>query len=465
MAGASSSPRPRCACWPTAIPSSTPTSGRTAPSWTRWRSDTGACGCRAGQSMGAHLTLTMLDTLHRHCLHRGVKIEFRTRADDVDASRASTSSSSPTAWPARSGPSMPTGSAVLRALSEQVRLVRHHRADSGAVADLSSERARDLHRALLPVQPDPQHLSRRVRPAGLVPRRTRSHERRGEPALLYARCSATTWMAGRSSRTSPRGSTPRSFATATGATATSCCWATRCAPCISRSARERAWLFKIRSPWPRLSTEAATMSRPACRRSPPRRRTGLGRLPGIGGPEHPLVRERRGDLPPRPPGLRLQLLPPHREDVARGSAPDGPGLHRRLRGGPWRALSRRVSAPSSRRARDPSTGAPSRTSVCFKRWRLGTRELTEALDQQTATSDVLRVISSSPTAVQPVFDAIAASATRCARRLMLLVFRYDGQRSRWPPSTRAGPPAGHPERVPSIRTAEASRPRRSSSAA
>jgi signal transduction histidine kinase/putative methionine-R-sulfoxide reductase with GAF domain len=40
------------------------------------------------------------------------------------------------------------------------------------------------------------------------------------------------------------------------------------------------------------------------------------------------------------------------------------------------------------------------------------RELTKALDTQTATSDILRVISRSQTDVQPVFDAIVASAVR-----------------------------------------------------
>src|SRR6516162_4681889 len=54
-------------------------------------------------------------------------------------------------------------------------------------------------------------------------------------------------------------------------------------------------------------------------------------------------------------------------------------------------------------------------------------ELTRALEQQTATSDVLSIISRSPTNVQPVFDTIARSAMQLCKAKLCNVFRFDGQ--------------------------------------
>jgi signal transduction histidine kinase len=65
------------------------------------------------------------------------------------------------------------------------------------------------------------------------------------------------------------------------------------------------------------------------------------------------------------------------------------------------------------------------------------RALTSALDQQTATGEILQIIASSPTDVQPVFDAIGQSALRLLHGFSVIVFRLHGTHLR-PVSVRGG---------------------------
>jgi signal transduction histidine kinase len=64
-----------------------------------------------------------------------------------------------------------------------------------------------------------------------------------------------------------------------------------------------------------------------------------------------------------------------------------------------------------------------------------TAELRETLEQQTATSDVLKVISGSPTDVMPVFGAIVRSARDLGQASNAYAFRYDGERLHYITST------------------------------
>jgi GAF domain-containing protein len=88
-------------------------------------------------------------------------------------------------------------------------------------------------------------------------------------------------------------------------------------------------------------------------------------------------------------------------------------------------------------------------------------ELRESLAQQTATSEVLRVISSSPGELEPVFNAMLENALRICDAKFGTMFRYDGkllllaasvatppalaefQRQRGPFLPQAGGPAHH----------------------
>ena len=70
-------------------------------------------------------------------------------------------------------------------------------------------------------------------------------------------------------------------------------------------------------------------------------------------------------------------------------------------------------------SRPPTSGSPRASYAELE------RALTEAREQQTATGEILRVISSSPTDVQPVFDTIVRIALRLCSGATTAVFRID----------------------------------------
>src|SRR5919108_607732 len=85
----------------------------------------------------------------------------------------------------------------------------------------------------------------------------------------------------------------------------------------------------------------------------------------------------------------------------------------------------RGAKPTRAKAKRPAARRPAKSVSA--REREVEQRLAEALAQQAATSEILRVISESPTDAQPVFDAIVRSASRLCGGEHAIVTRYDGE--------------------------------------
>src|SRR5262249_46482283 len=87
----------------------------------------------------------------------------------------------------------------------------------------------------------------------------------------------------------------------------------------------------------------------------------------------------------------------------------------RLSGSPSRT--RRPAPRSSRKPHD----VDAKTNIAVL-----PRQLSQALEQQAATSEVLHVSASSPCEVEPVFQAMLAHATRLCEANFGVLYRFDG---------------------------------------
>ena len=88
---------------------------------------------------------------------------------------------------------------------------------------------------------------------------------------------------------------------------------------------------------------------------------------------------------------------------------------RRITGKP-----KRRSAPTAARRRGSATAGLN------KKVALLTRDRDKLREQKKATSEVLRVISSSPTNIQPVLDAVGENAARLCDANNAVIFRLEG---------------------------------------
>src|SRR5262245_39896383 len=100
-----------------------------------------------------------------------------------------------------------------------------------------------------------------------------------------------------------------------------------------------------------------------------------------------------------------------------------------MRRGPKPAKSKEAKPPVARKApKDDGSGlgdVEKRLAEALRDKAEALKREAEAREQQTATAEILRIIGSSPTDVQPVFDAIARNALRLCQGSFSTVLRLE----------------------------------------
>ena len=104
-------------------------------------------------------------------------------------------------------------------------------------------------------------------------------------------------------------------------------------------------------------------------------------------------------------------------------------MKRRSKAGvePIKGRRRKTPEPKRRNASKATTALNASSAVEETEVASLTRELREALEQQSASSEVLRVISSYPGDPQPVFQAMLKSAVRLCDAEFGNIYRWDGE--------------------------------------
>jgi len=193
--------------------------------------------------------------------------------------------------------------------------------------------------------------------------------------------------------------------------------------------------------------------------SPFRRTEGdVLRIVGAAGPHSARIQEVLPDFPPESTGVAVRSFLDNRQasvdDRRSGLASEDGQIARVLRDLPlwsqaFTPLSRHGRAiglmivtrsevrPFQKDELDLMRGFADQAVIAIENARLlnelrqRTTNLTESLEQQTATSEVLRVISSSPGELEPVVQAMLENATRICEAQFGILYLSDGDMSRF----------------------------------